>query len=110
MIGSVLASQLQQICSVLELKPGPVCMRAFLSFHTRYARPLPPAPPPQVPELAQRRLSFPWAWGAGQQEGWASLQPTFFSHGMWAVGAQHRPELAAAARLGKGALQGPVDI
>lgn len=77
MIGSVLASQLQQICSVLELKLGPVCVRTFLSFNTSYIRPLSAIPArPKHLSWSRRGCAFPPGLGVlGSRRGGYTYNP-----------------------------------
>lgn len=71
--GSVLASQLQQICSVPEFKPGPVYKRPSCPANTSYAHPLPLPQHLRDPKRLQ---------GSREQERWMYLYSTFFS-GIW---------------------------
>lgn len=62
--GSVLASQLQQICSVPEFKPGPVYKRPSCPANASYARPLPTPPAPEGPRRGWASPPPPQVWGS----------------------------------------------
>lgn len=100
--------QLQQICSALEFKPGPVWGGPFCLLNTSDTHLLPLVPSPQVPKLAQKRLCLfslpqPWgSWGAGGVDVLTSPLLTgsewVFHHGIRAVGEQPRLRLETAAQ------------